>query len=152
MYAANNGGVPAPYATPYYAAVDHVQHDAPVDPQACLSEYTPEQLVGNVSVGTSVTPDWIGNAGKPSENAPLLTADGFVPQVLPCVAGGSVAHAEFQPGTSGVAWNMFQSDGTCAMPQWTGAHNMVCRRRTPGKLISGDIRGRRAGSLSTTKI
>ncbi|KAF8496920.1 hypothetical protein JB92DRAFT_2988922 [Gautieria morchelliformis] len=97
--------VSAAYATPYYAAVDHVQQDAPVvDPQACLFEYPPEQLVGDVSAGTSVTPGWTDNAGQHSEDAPLLTADDFVPQFPPCVAVGPVADAEFQPGTEHVPY------------------------------------------------
>ncbi|KAF8478769.1 hypothetical protein JB92DRAFT_1830580 [Gautieria morchelliformis] len=95
----------AAYATPYYAAVDHVQQDAPVvDPQACLFEYPLEQLGGDVSAGTSVTPGWTDNAGQHSEDAPLLTADDFVPQFPPCVAVGPVADADFQPGTEHVPY------------------------------------------------
>ncbi|KAF8506424.1 hypothetical protein JB92DRAFT_2961809 [Gautieria morchelliformis] len=97
--------VSAAYATPYYAAVDHVQQDAPVvDPQACLFQYPPEQLVGDVSAGTSVTPGWTDNAGQHSEDAPFLTADDFVPQFPPCVAVGPVADADFQPATEHVPY------------------------------------------------
>ncbi|KAF8460554.1 hypothetical protein JB92DRAFT_3074624 [Gautieria morchelliformis] len=76
--------VSAAHAPPYYAPADHVHQEAPVDPQAWLLEH----------LGP---PDWTDDAGQPSQHAPLLTADGFVPQVLPCVAGGPVE--ECPPGT-----------------------------------------------------
>ncbi|KAF8504069.1 hypothetical protein JB92DRAFT_2969142 [Gautieria morchelliformis] len=91
--------VSAAYAPRYYAPADSSQQEAPADPQAWLLEYHLEQLVG----GTSVTPDWTDNAGQPSQNAPLLTANGFVPQCPPCVAGGPVAD---QPGTQHVPYDL----------------------------------------------
>ncbi|KAF8502498.1 hypothetical protein JB92DRAFT_2973853 [Gautieria morchelliformis] len=92
--------VSAAHAPPYYAPADHVHQEAPVDPQAWLLEYQLAQLVG----GTSVPPDWTDDAGQPSQHAPLLTADGFVPQVLPCVAGGPVE--ECPPGTEHVPYDL----------------------------------------------
>ncbi|KAF8470380.1 hypothetical protein JB92DRAFT_3056019 [Gautieria morchelliformis] len=91
--------VSAAYAPRYYAPADSSQQEAPADPQAWLLEYHLEQLVG----GTSVTPDWTDNAGQPSQNVPLLTANGFVPQCPPCVAGGPVAD---QPGTQHVPYDL----------------------------------------------
>ncbi|KAF8504073.1 hypothetical protein JB92DRAFT_2969173 [Gautieria morchelliformis] len=78
--------VSAAYATPYYV----VQQEAP---------YPLKQLVG----GTSVAPDWTANAGQPSQNAPLLTGNRFVPQCPPCVAGGPVAD---QPGMQHVQYDL----------------------------------------------
>ncbi|KAF8482369.1 hypothetical protein JB92DRAFT_3132288 [Gautieria morchelliformis] len=98
--------VSAAYATPCYAAIDHSQQDAPVHPRAWLLEYPLEQLVGAVSGSTSVTPDWTDNTGQPSQNASLLTADGFVPQFPPCVASGPVAGPEFHPGTEPVTYDL----------------------------------------------
>ncbi|KAF8491556.1 hypothetical protein JB92DRAFT_3005876 [Gautieria morchelliformis] len=87
------------YAPPYYGPADHSQQEAPADPQAWLLGYHLEQLVG----GTSVTPDWTDNDGQPSQNAPLLTANRFVPQCPPCVAGGPVSD---QPGTQHVPYDL----------------------------------------------